>query len=121
MGENPSKAKHNLNCGHAKLEWFNDTLLISPLEENCESQFKFTALGKIEPVDANPQAQYTIDILNLDNTKLNAARCAAMWADGDMEGKLSEEEKRDKIEKLLNSETCKYEPFLDAILYQLRK
>ncbi|MDR0336251.1 MAG: TIGR02646 family protein [Planctomycetaceae bacterium] len=60
---------NNNCCGIAKA---NKTIPISPLDENCETLFTYSDLGKID--GANQNAKETIQILNLDSERLNVAR-----------------------------------------------
>lgn len=45
-----------LHCGNSKGNWFDMNLLISPLDLNCESKFKYTHDGQILPVDEDDEA-----------------------------------------------------------------
>lgn len=109
------------NCGHSKANEFEENLLVSPLEEGCEANFKFSSLGKIMPVDGNDRAQYTIKLLNLDTPALNSARYAAMWESGAME-EISKETCLQLLDKFRSKDTHgQYAVFCDAIVYQLQK
>ena len=59
------------SCGIKKDKYY-DAKFISPLEEDCESHFKYLANGVIEGVDE--RGKYTIDILNLNSHKLVSFR-----------------------------------------------
>ena len=68
-----------VRCGHKKGSWFNEELLISPLEQNCSRRFKFNGSGEILPRSpTDSAAKETIKRLGLDLPKLNARRAAAM-------------------------------------------
>lgn len=68
-----------LQCGHKKGNWFDATLLISPLQQNCGRRFKFNANGEIRARDPNDAAaKETIKRLRLDLQTLNDRRAAAM-------------------------------------------
>ncbi|HIJ83351.1 MAG: TIGR02646 family protein [Magnetococcales bacterium] len=70
-----------LHCGHGKANWFDQDLLVSPLDPGCEARFKFTAIGKM--VAADPEdvaARETIDKLGLNIEKLQALRKGAIDA-----------------------------------------
>ena len=70
-----------VHCGHRKGSWFDEELLISPLQQDCESRFTFTADGEIHPrSDTDVAAATTIERLALDLPKLNALRAAALDA-----------------------------------------
>ena len=71
----PGKPKQ---CGHRKGKWFDDDLMISPLDPDCEARFQFTANGDIFPRDSDPAAEATIERLGLDLPKLSALRSAAV-------------------------------------------
>ena len=71
-------------CGHRKGSWFDEELLVSPLDSDCEERFRFTANGDIFPRDNDPAAQTTIDRLGLGLPKLNAQRAAAVDALSDL-------------------------------------
>ncbi len=59
------------HCGNSKGSWYDDNLLVSPLDSNCEEQFDYTFDGHINPryIDNN-KGQTTIDRLQLDIDKL---------------------------------------------------
>jgi uncharacterized protein (TIGR02646 family) len=70
-----------LHCGNSKGNWFDDRLLISPLDPNCESRFKYTHDGQILPVNENDQpAKITIEKLQLNLDKLKVLRKAVIDA-----------------------------------------
>lgn len=63
------------HCGNSKENWFDENLLISPLDSNCEQRFKFNEIGQILPFDENDQgAKITIEKLNLDIDKIKDLR-----------------------------------------------
>ena len=67
------------HCGNLKGDWYDDLLLISPLDPDCESQFTFTGDGNIQPVStADPAGAETIDRLGLNIPKLKALRASAI-------------------------------------------
>ena len=67
------------HCGHKKASWFDETMLISPLQQGCETRFRFTANGEIHPRSGSDvAATTTIKRLALDLPKLNALRVAAL-------------------------------------------
>ena len=68
-----------LRCGHHKGDWFDDELLVSPLDPSCESRFSFTGDGHIRPTKENDAAaSETIERLGLDIPKLIASRAKAI-------------------------------------------
>lgn len=67
------------HCGHQKRNWFNESLLVSPLAPDCETRFRFTANGDIFPrQDNDTGAKETIRRLSLNIDKLRALRAAAV-------------------------------------------
>lgn len=67
------------HCGNSKDNWFNEDLLISPLDSNCEGRFSYTADGKIHPVNEFDDAAIkTIEKLKLDIELLNDLRNKAI-------------------------------------------
>ncbi len=117
QGEN-SDMKH---CGHAKGNEYDETLLISPLDVNCEKRFSYSVNGKIEPTDMLDEgAKYTIEVLALNDERLKKAREEAMWAAEVF--LVNDEVKRQQlIAKYSNPSNGKKAPFCNAILFQLRK
>ena len=63
------------HCGNSKGSWYDDILLVSPLDSKCEEKFKYTFDGYIEAVDESDiSAITTINKLRLDLDKLNDLR-----------------------------------------------
>lgn len=58
-------------CGHEKENWYDADLFVSPLHEDCESQFRYQNDGTIAPVNGSEKAQETIDRLKLNGEPLN--------------------------------------------------
>ena len=70
-----------IHCGHRKGIWFDEEALVSPLQQDCETRFMFTANGEICPRSSSDlAAATTIESLALDLPKLNALRAAALDA-----------------------------------------
>lgn len=64
-----------LHCGNSKGNWFDEELLISPLDSTCESKFKYTFDGQILPSNEDDEAaKTTIEILQLNIDKLKDLR-----------------------------------------------
>ncbi len=75
------KRREPRHCGTAKDEWFDEMLMVSPLNPICESKFRFTADGAIYPrTDDDSAAQETVTRLQLDIPKLRDLRAAAIDA-----------------------------------------
>lgn len=53
------KRGDELHCGNSKGCWFEETKFVSPLNPNCETKFKYTFDGHIEPYDVNDIAAFT--------------------------------------------------------------
>lgn len=78
--QDPSRGEPR-HCGHRKGSWFDEKLLLSPLEEDCEDRFTFTANGDVFPrSNEDGRAKTTIERLGLDIPKLRALRAAAIDA-----------------------------------------
>jgi len=102
------------HCGNLKDNWFDDTLLVSPLSSTCESKFGFKGDGTIYPIDENEAAKITIRKLGLDIRKLNALRESAIKPF--LDDTLSDEEFRLFVEGYLRlSSDGKYNPFPTTI------
>ncbi|MEA1868561.1 MAG: retron system putative HNH endonuclease [Euryarchaeota archaeon] len=62
-------------CGHLKGDWFDNQLLVSPLDPGCEGHFAYTADGEIQPArGSDDAARMTIEKLGLNSTKLSDRR-----------------------------------------------
>lgn len=62
------------HCGNSKENWFDDNL-ISPLDIDCESKFKYTHDGQILPINEDDEAtKLTIEKLQLNIDKLKDLR-----------------------------------------------
>ena len=78
--QDPSRGEPR-HCGHRKGSWFDEKLLISPLQADCENRFIFTANGDVFPrSNDDAAAKTTIKRLGLDLPKLRALRAAAIDA-----------------------------------------
>lgn len=108
------------HCGICKADWYDQSKFVSPLDDDCEECFRYTADGQIGPSASRPiAAKETITRLALDIDKLRAMRRAALDAVLDPLPEPGE------IPKLLagyseRNEAGKFEPFVSAILYTLR-
>lgn len=105
------------HCGNLKENWFDSNLLISPLDPNCETAFKFTADGHIQPRKEQDQAAVTtISKLGLNIPKLREARKKAI--EPFLEPSLSEEELKEFITGyLLPSPSGEFSEFWSSIQY----
>ncbi|RLC07499.1 MAG: TIGR02646 family protein [Deltaproteobacteria bacterium] len=74
--KNPGEPWH---CGYAKGDWFEEEMLISPLDKGCEHHFRYTAAGCVYPAeDSDVPVRVTIDILDLNTDRLRAMRMEAI-------------------------------------------
>lgn len=63
------------HCGSLKGDWYDSRLLVSPLDQGCETRFAYTGDGRIIPADSHDQAAAaTILRLGLDIPKLRDLR-----------------------------------------------
>lgn len=77
--QNQVKKGEPRHCGNLKDDWFDQNLLVSPLDPDCENRFAFTGDGEIKSLaDNDPAASETIKKLGLDIPKLNALRAKAI-------------------------------------------
>ncbi|MHB8370153.1 MAG: retron system putative HNH endonuclease [Leptospirales bacterium] len=106
-----------VHCGHAKENWFDETLLISPLHPECENRFSFTGDGHIKCRDASDKAaSETIRRLGLGIPKLKALRKAVIAPF--LEGEMSEEERTLFVGKYLERDSeGRFPPFWTTIRY----
>jgi uncharacterized protein (TIGR02646 family) len=65
---------------HPKADWYHEEHFISPLSPQCETAFKFSSNGEIQPTPDNTAAQTTIDRLNLTDPSLTEMRKQAIEA-----------------------------------------
>lgn len=105
------------HCGNLKDNWFDDALLISPIDPSCESRFAFTGDGKINPeLSTDIAASETITRLGLDIPKLNALRASAI--EPFLEESLSENEMRQFVSGYLQKDrNGMYGEFWMTIVY----
>lgn len=67
------------HCGNLKEDWFDEKLLVSPVDVGCEARFVFTGDGRISPANpADHGAEQTIKRLGLDIPKLRDMRKKAI-------------------------------------------
>ncbi len=77
--QNQIKKGEPRHCGNLKDDWFDQNLLVSPLDPDCENRFAFTGDGEIKPLaDNDLAAAETIKKIGLDIPKLNAMRSKAI-------------------------------------------
>jgi uncharacterized protein (TIGR02646 family) len=83
QGEDEKCPRVPVHCGHKKNNWYDDDLMVSPLDPNCANYFKYSGYGEILPTE-NPQkqaaAKSAIAKLALDINKLTKMRRTAIDA-----------------------------------------
>jgi uncharacterized protein (TIGR02646 family) len=70
-----------VHCGHLKGNWYDENLMISPLQEDCNEYFIYTAFGDIlstEDDHKKESAKITIEKLGLNIPKLKSERRAVI-------------------------------------------
>ncbi len=119
-----SKKDEPVHCGKKKDDWYDEQLMVSPLEANCADFFRYQGSGEILPTDEADKkdaAAKTIDKLGLDIDKLKAMRRKAI--DGIL---MNIEELTDEdIQKMVQGcekpdANGQYTPFCGAITYILK-
>jgi uncharacterized protein (TIGR02646 family) len=114
-----------VRCGYKKEDWYDENLIVSPLDANCADYFRYSASGEILPTEAPDKqaaAKTTIEKLKLDIDKLRAMRSAAI--DGTLlaiEGLTDQEIQlfAQGVEQL--NDEGKYQSFCFAIAYILNQ
>lgn len=102
-------------CGHEKGNWYDEDLLVSPLDPNCESYFLFNFNGSVID-NKNSAAKETIKKLNLDAYLLRCQREQAI--EGFMEAIDLENPDVEEIEGLICSlDTPDENGYLDSFSY----
>jgi len=102
------KRREPRHCGASKDNWYDQALMISPLDSACEGYFYFTGDGRIYPRNGNHAADETIKRLRLGIDKLNAMRAAAIE-------KLIDLDKAEISNYLTGNAAGKFPPFFTAI------
>ncbi|QHG14746.1 retron system putative HNH endonuclease [Nostoc sp. ATCC 53789] len=116
--------KEPLHCGKIKDKWYDDNLMISPLDVNCAEFFRYTDDGQILATNHSEKqlaAETTIDKLALNIDKLKNLRAKSVEPILEIINTITEEERQDLI--LGFSETDSqgyYEEFYAAIIYLLK-
>lgn len=125
QGEKENTSTIPVHCGHKKDDWYDEALMVSPLDSNCADFFRYTEDGQILPttdLDKKPAAEQTIKRLALDIDKLKRMREQAIEGILDTIDTLSNNE----IKKLINgfektNANGECEEFCSAIIYVLRQ
>ena len=80
-----SDAGEPKQCGARKGSWFDEELLVSPLDPTCEGRFSFTGDGRIHAAPDDRPALETIKRLALDSPKLDGRRQEVLHSFVDLE------------------------------------
>lgn len=64
------------HCGVRKDNWFDENLFVTPIQSNCEQQFRYSFNGQIH--STNDASEETIHRLGLNCSKLQRLRKAAI-------------------------------------------
>lgn len=105
------------HCGSLKSDWFDEKLLISPLDPTCEERFMFTGDGSIEPANSSDQAAIeTIKRLGLNIRKLQNLRQQVI--DPFLDEDLSDKDLEEFVTSYLKqSESGEFDRFWTTIHY----
>ncbi len=114
-----------VHCGHKKAGWYEETLMVSPLDSNCADFFRYTDDGQILPTtDLTKQAaaKETITRLALDINKLKKMRQKALEGILDGIDPLNNNDIKTLIQGFQQTnQQGEYEEFCSAIAYVLRQ
>lgn len=114
-----------LHCGKKKDKWYDEKLMVSPLNINCGEYFRYTEDGQIlstEITDKKSAANTTIDQLGLNIDKLKKMRSQAIAAILEGFEELTDDE-RQKLFQAFCQPNAKgqYEEFCAAIAYIIKQ
>ncbi len=121
QGESEEAPPEPVHCGHKKAKWYDEHLIVSPLEVNCTDFFEYNGDGEILPtedLDKQYAAEITISRLGLNIPKLMAMRREAI--DGVLLGieELTDEEIQQLAQGYAQPDADgRYTPFCTAIAY----
>ena len=114
----PKQEEGRQHCGISKDNWFDDQLLVSPLDPDCEGHFTYTEDGEIQSAtkSSDDAAGMTIVKLGLNSPKLIASRRGAIEPFSD--DNLSEQERSQFVSGYLIKNTDgMFEEFWTTIDY----
>jgi len=116
-----------IHCGVAKDNWYDENLMVSPLNSDCTDFFIYTEDGQIiagDIPDKKDAATETIKRLRLDISKLNNMReevIKNLLADIDID-KLTDEERQKLVQGFEQADAKgQYQEFCGAIAYILKQ
>jgi hypothetical protein len=115
------------HCGHLKDNWYDENLTISPLQEDCNEYFTYTAFGDILPSEDDEKkesAKTTIEKLGLNIPTLKSERRGAI--EGLQELLQQEGDSKENIEKLIKNydqvnEEGYLNQFCEVLIYFLKR
>ncbi|MDJ0734977.1 MAG: TIGR02646 family protein [Nostocaceae cyanobacterium] len=117
--------KEPLHCGAKKDEWYDEHLMVSPLDANCTEFFRYTEDGQILPteiIDKKDAAKTTIEKLDLNIDKLKNMRSQAIEAILEGFGDLSDAEKQMLLQGFSKPDSNgQYGEFCEAISYIIQQ
>lgn len=105
------------SCGHKKDNWYDEILMISPLEEDVEKHFEYSVDGHIKATPKNDRADATITNLELDSFNLQRQRKTAIYVSGLIDEDFDEEKRKMIITEYSTTEDGALKSFCNAVLY----
>ncbi len=124
QGEDERKPRTPVHCGHKKGAWYDEELMVSPLDPRCETYFRYIGSGEIAPVQGVKEeaAKTTINKLALDIDKLRRLRRTAIDTAIQISDGLNETEIQQLIQGYQKPDNNgRLTPFCDVIVYTLQK
>ena len=125
QGEDEQRPRVPVHCGHKKQAWFDEDLMVSPINPNCENFFKYSGFGEILPTDdpdMQAAAKTTIAKLALGIDKLRKLRRAAIDAVLQATSGLTDAEIQQLAEGYQKLDADgRYTPFCTVITYILKQ
>lgn len=114
----PREPRH---CGMKKDNWFEEGVMVSPLDQDCETRFEYLADGRICAAGNDSGADKTIKRLGLDIDKLRELRKAAFEAALEDIDTLGTDELRNLINvyRQRSPANNRFQPFCVAIIQVL--
>jgi uncharacterized protein (TIGR02646 family) len=125
QGEDEHRPRVPVHCGHKKHAWFDEELMISPLDPKCGEYFQYSGFGEILPSehpDKQAAGKTTIQKLALNIDKLRKMRRAAIDAVLQATAGLTDEEIQLLTQAYLKPDADgRFTPFCVAITYTLKQ
>ena len=125
QGEDEQRPTKPVHCGHKKGGWFDEDLMISPLDPKCLDYFKYTGSGEIlaaENPDKQDAAETTIAKLALNINKLTKMRRKAIDAALQIVEGLDDEEIHTLAQAYQEMDAeGQYTPFWAAVTYTFKQ